>query len=193
MLTDRQIAVLFARRDSIYFSLADCDVWDAARNALLWPGGVPCIAHPPCRLWGQLRQFSSAPAEEKDLGPWAIAQVRRWGGVVEHPASSGLWAATGCPTPAQGHDRYEGWTLGIHQYWFGHRACKPTWLYIVGCEPSATPPVPLVLGEAMHVIGRKRPYAKPEVSKREREATPPALAHWLVEVAHQCRKEALHG
>jgi hypothetical protein len=84
------IAVLFARKDSIYKSFPDCDVYDIERDALTWPGGMPCIAHPPCRLWGKLRHFSTAPQSEKALGHWAIKQVRQWGGIAEHPASSGL-------------------------------------------------------------------------------------------------------
>jgi hypothetical protein len=48
----REVAVLFARADSIYKTLAGCDVWDEARDALKWPGGAPIIAHPPCRAWG---------------------------------------------------------------------------------------------------------------------------------------------
>jgi hypothetical protein len=36
----REVAVLFARADSIYKTLAGCDVWDEARDALKWLGGV---------------------------------------------------------------------------------------------------------------------------------------------------------
>ena len=186
------IAVLFARADSIYKSFPFCDVWDINRDALQWPGGTPCIAHPPCRLWGCLRQFSTAPPEEKALGVWAIAQVRQWGGVVEHPAMSGLWKATHCPQPSGGIDQWGGWMLGIYQQWFGHRACKPTWLYIVGCRPVHIPPIPFVLGEASHVISSVNSRGRPQVTKRERDATPPALAAWLIAVAEQCtqRKES---
>lgn len=31
-----QIAVLFARADSIYKTLPECDVWDATRDARKW-------------------------------------------------------------------------------------------------------------------------------------------------------------
>jgi hypothetical protein len=32
------VAVLFAREDSIYKTMPNVDVWDAARNALNWQG-----------------------------------------------------------------------------------------------------------------------------------------------------------
>jgi hypothetical protein len=80
-----QVAVLFAREDSIYKTMPNVDVWDAARNALNWQGGCPVIAHPPCRAWGRLRHFAKPVDGEKDLARWAVAQVRKWGGVLEHP------------------------------------------------------------------------------------------------------------
>ena len=44
-----QVAVLFARADSIYKTLPGCDVYDIKRDARTWPGGCPVVAHPPCR------------------------------------------------------------------------------------------------------------------------------------------------
>lgn len=43
------VAVLFARQDSHYKSIAGVDVWDIDRDARKWPGGMPVVAHPPCR------------------------------------------------------------------------------------------------------------------------------------------------
>lgn len=48
------VAVLFARRDSIYKLMPWANVYDDQRDALTWPGGTPVIAHPPCREWGRL-------------------------------------------------------------------------------------------------------------------------------------------
>lgn len=83
------VAVLFARADSVYKTLPGTDVWDAARDARNWPGGVPVVAHPPCRAWGRLAHMAKPKPDEKDLARWAVAQVRRFGGVLEHPAASG--------------------------------------------------------------------------------------------------------
>jgi hypothetical protein len=50
----RQVAILFARKDSIYKTMPGCDVWDIDRDARNWPGGAPIVGHPPCRAWGPI-------------------------------------------------------------------------------------------------------------------------------------------
>lgn len=181
------VAVLFARSDSVYRGLVT-DVWDAERDARKFGGGCPVVAHPPCRAWGRLRHFARPRDDEKELALFAVDQVRTWGGVLEHPASSTLWAAAGLPLPLPGYrDCYGGWTLPISQSWWGHRAEKPTWLYIVGAQPGQLPGFDLMLGEASHVIA-SRSKARPECTKAEREATPLRLAEWLVEVAARCKR-----
>jgi len=179
------VAVLFARRDSIYKMLDGVDVWDIDRDARTWPGGCPVIAHPPCRAWGRLRHFAKPLPGERELALWAVEQIRRWGGVLEHPAASQLWPAAGLP--AVGHrDEFSGWTFGVQQWWFGHRAAKATRLYIVGCEPKRLPPIPFRLGEPSHVVqSSKRIGHRPHISKAEREHTPLAFAEWLIEVARE--------
>ncbi|WP_295375606.1 hypothetical protein [uncultured Pseudacidovorax sp.] len=187
------VAVLFARADSVYKTLPGCDVWDAERDARRWPGGAPVVAHPPCRAWGRLRHFAKPRPDEKDLARLAVRHVRRWGGVLEHPKGSTLWADQGLPAPGQ-RDAFGGWTLPIHQSWWGHRAEKATVLYVLGCEPGDIPPMPLVLGDAPCVIGssgRRRDGTRahrPETTKAEREHTPPPLAVWLVELAKRCAR-----
>lgn len=192
------VAVLFARRDSIYKSIPGTDVFDADRDALRWPGGTPVVAHPPCRAWGQLRHMANPRDGEKELAIFAIDQVRRFGGVLEHPKNSSLWPFFGIQD-APRRDAFGGWTLPINQSWWGHRAEKATRLYVVGCEPSDVPTIPLVLGDAPCVCGtpgaykgrrlrRGDPGWRPEITKAEREHTPKALAQWLVELARRCEK-----
>ena len=180
------VVVLFARADSHYKALAGVDVWDEARDARKWPGGAPLVAHPPCRAWGRLRTFARPASHEKDLARWAVAQVRRWGGVLEHPAGSTLWTDQCLPRPGQ-HDKHGGWTLPVSQKWWGHKAEKATWLYVCGATWRDMPPLPLTLGEATHVVQtRKRGPARPHISKAEREMTPPDFGAWLVELAGRC-------
>lgn len=69
----------------------------------------------------------------------ALAAVRRFGGVLEHPAGSHAWAYFGLSKPpvAGGWvkaDDFGGWTCCVEQGWYGHYAPKPTWLYSVGCD-----------------------------------------------------------
>src|SRR5258708_2809733 len=142
------VAVLFARKDSIYKTIAQCDVWDAERNALKWPGGSPVIAHPPCALSVAMRQLSTQDTSDHAYAIWAIDQVRKWGGVLEHPKRSALWETLKLPRPGDPPDRSGGWTLGIQQREFGHLAEKETLLYIVGVPARAIPPLPLCLSYA---------------------------------------------
>ena len=187
------VAVLFARADSFYKTLPDVDVWDMARDARKWPGGCSVVAHPPCRAWGRLRHMANPRHDEKDLARWAVSQVRRWGGVLEHPNASTLWADQSLPQPGE-RDKFGGWTMPICQNWWGHRAEKRTLLYIVGIEPWQLPAYPYTMERASHVVGTSgrwrdgsRLADRPEITKAEREHTPPELARWLVELASMCR------
>ena len=188
-----RVAVLFARTDSVYKQIDGVDVWDAERDAMNWPGGYPVVAHPPCRAWGRLRHFATRTRpDEKGLALFAVDMVRSFGGVLEHPAGSTLWQAASLPRPGC-RDECDGWTLAVPQKWFGHKAEKASWFYIVGCAPADIPDIPYVLGDATHVVqSRKRHDHRPHISKAEREHTPPALARWLVDLAILCgsRREA---
>ena len=192
----RPVAALFVRADSIYKTLPGVDCWDIERDARTWPGGMPVVAHPPCRAWGRLRAFAKPRADEMDLARWAVAQVRQWGGVLEHPECSTLWPDQGLPEPEQ-RDALGGWTLPIHQWWFGHRAQKRTLLYIVGCGPNNAPRLPLRIGisDCRIRLDKRRPDGthirkgdadyRPILGNAEREHTPPLLAEWLVELARR--------
>lgn len=188
----RQVAVLFARLDSCYKGIQGADVWDIDRDARNWPGGCPVVAHPPCRAWGRLRYFAKPRKGERLLATWSVRQVRKHGGVLEHPVGSLLWKKARLPPPGV-KDAYGGWTLPIHQSWWGHKAEKATLLYIVGCEPWDLPDMPIRLGEATHVVqSRKRQDYRPHITKAEREHTPPDLALWLIELARRCKPPAAH-
>ena len=180
------VAVLFARDDSHYKAIPDCDVWDIERDARRWPGGHHVVAHPPCRAWGRLRHFAKPRPDEKALALWAVEQVRKWGGVLEHPEASTLWPAANLPAPGASADQYGGWTLRVEQFHWGHKAAKATWLYIVGCPPALIPALPHRTGEPTHVVqSRKRCGHKPHITKAEREHTPVEFAHWLVTLARR--------
>lgn len=194
----KTVAVLFARADSIYKTLPDVDVWDIERDARKWPGGCPVVAHPPCRAWGRLSHMAKPRPDEMDLARWAVAQVREWGGVLEHPSGSKLWGDQGLPVPGK-RDKWGGHTVPIDQNWFGHRARKSTLLYVVGCAPADMPVMPIVLGAAPCIIGTPGRFNgkrlkrgdqgwRPEVTHAEREHTPPELAIWLVELARRCAR-----
>lgn len=185
----RPVAVLFARRDSNYKALAGVDVWDEDRDARKWPGGCPVVAHPPCRLWAKLRQFAKAkdPAMEMQLARDAVRHVQCFGGVLEHPAQSALWADRGLPLPGRAPDMRGGWTAEVRQCDWGHKAEKLTWLYIVGVHPDNLPALP-PRGEPTGVVKPQRGVPRDGrkiVTKAEREHTPEAFAAWLVATARK--------
>lgn len=192
----KNVAVLFVAPRSYYRGLARAECYGVERDALTFPGHRPVVAHPPCAQWGRLRHFANEDADQKALALFAVEQVRRWGGVLEHPAGSLLWREMGLPSPidaARGtissaqpieFDRWGGWSLNIQQLWWGHRAQKQTWLYIVGCGPSGIPEIPVWVGEATHsVSGSNGPLRLIPMPKEERHLTPPAFALWLCELA----------
>lgn len=183
-----KVAALFVRADSIYKQIEGVDCYDIERDARRWPGGGPAVAHPPCRSWGRLRQFAKPRTDEKELGPWAVEQVRRFGGVLEHPAESTLFAHCGMPRPGEFPDAWGGWTIAIEQYHFGHRAEKNTWFYVVGCDPDDLPTIPFREGRPTHCVRPTKSYPRlPSITKAEREHTPEPLARWLVQVAAICQ------
>jgi len=188
----KRVAVLFARADSVYKTMPECDVYDMDRDARTYDGPLPIVAHPPCRSWGNFAMFAKPRPDERNLARLAVSLVREFGGVLEHPAASKLWAAQRLPAP-MARDQWGGHTLVIDQHWWGHRAQKRTRLYIVGCRPGDIPDLPLKLGRAEFVVGDVGRATsgddRPEISKAEREHTPPELARWLVDLAMRCRAE----
>jgi hypothetical protein len=179
------ISVLFVAKNSVYKTLG-VDCWDEDRDAMKWPGGNQIVAHPPCRLWSLwMRQFSTAPITEKACARFSVGKVRRWGGVIEHPACSTLWDEMRLPKP--GSSDQWGISIAVKQFWWGHRAEKATWLYICGC--SDIPEIPFKIGEAdAHCCWSNRVKNRNmrRLSKDQRNATPPEFAKWLIAVAERC-------
>jgi hypothetical protein len=186
------IAALYVRADSVYKSMG-LDAWDIERDAAKYSGPHPIIAHPPCRSWGRFRKLAKPRPGEKELGVLAVAQVRTWGGVLEHPQASSLWKACNLPLPRRGAvDEFGGFTLDVEQYWWGHKAKKRTWLYVCGCKPSDVPSMPIRISEPEYYVTpgnlRKGDAGyKPSITKSEREATPPEFAKWLADLAGKCK------
>ena len=168
------IAALFVRRNTHYASLG-CDCYDINRDALTWSGGSPVVAHPPCRGWSKLSHFSKHQPDELYLAEWSIHQARQWGGVVEHPYESRLWASVGCLAFGV-RDEYGGILIPIYQSWWGHRAAKKTCIYVVGPVPDLPDYEPPSWLNKVENMGRA-----------ERERAPKEFAAWLVDLANRSR------
>lgn len=187
------INALFVREDSIYKTMSGIDCWDIVRDARKYKGDDPVIAHPPCRAWGQLSHMAKPRPDEKELAIFAVNKIREVGGVLEHPAKSKLWKEENLPATGA-RDEFGGFSVVVNQHWWCHRAEKKTILYIVGIEPGELPEIPFVMGEAPCVVassGRRknglRSKRRPEITKREREATPAEFAKWLYQIAIKCK------
>lgn len=141
------IAALYVETDGAYYDLPDVDPWDEARDARLYAGPYPVVAHPPCQRWGKM--WFGQPLTVKNTGTRkklgddggcfaaALEAVRRWGGVLEHPWGSQAWPHFNLNTPPRSGgwvvaDFMGGWTCCVEQGRYGHYARKPTLLYAHG-------------------------------------------------------------
>lgn len=141
------VAALFVQTDGIYFGLPDVDPWDEARDARLYDGPYPVVAHPPCSTWCQLASVNEARWGKQigdDGGCFATAldAVEEYGGVLEHPAYSLAWAAFNLPRPQRGSWQRDlwhyGWVTEVSQSAYGCPARKRTWLYYFGAYRKRT-------------------------------------------------------
>lgn len=48
------IAALYVEAGGCYFGWPDIDAWDVSRDARLYAGPHPVVAHPPCQRWGRM-------------------------------------------------------------------------------------------------------------------------------------------
>jgi hypothetical protein len=137
------IAALYVEEGGAYYGLDGVDPWPEARDARLYAGPWPVVAHPPCARWSRLAGFTEARfgykrGEDGGCFAAALASVREFGGVIEHPAYTAAWKRYELPKPIT----YLGWTLAfdggascyVEQGRYGLPVKKATWLYAYGVE-----------------------------------------------------------
>lgn len=184
------VAALFVESMGPYAGQPGVDLWDEIRDARKYSGAAPVVAHPPCARWCRLaKQMESmhgySVGDDDGCFESALANVRRVGGVLEHPAFSLAWPRFGLAYPTVfGWQRcIDGsWVASVNQSSYGHLAQKPTWLYAVGIEPSA---LDVSVVEVEFTVGTTRGRRrKPELGKgRFRAATPPRFRDYLLGLA----------
>jgi hypothetical protein len=139
------IAALYVDPAGCYAGQPDVDPWCELRDARTYAGPHPVVAHPPCQRWGRFWHGSTRKPHRFKLGEdggcfgAALASVRQWGGVLEHPADSHAWAAFGLNKPDRSGgwvnaDFLGGWTCYVEQGHYGHLSRKGTWLYACKVE-----------------------------------------------------------
>lgn len=211
------IAALYVETNGCYFGLPGVDPWDEARDARLYNGPHPVVAHPPCQRWGKmwfgqpltvkLTGVRKVKGDDGGCFAAALAAVRQWGGVIEHPERSHAWAAFGLNKPPReggwvsadylGGGRF-GWTCCVEQGRYGHYARKPTWLYAVN---TGRPELDWGIGEprldpaVIARMGLARAKRLGEVGARgggtdssPRIGTPPAFRTLLLSIARSAQQ-----
>ena len=198
------IAALYVEKNGCYYGLPNVDPWDIERDARLYQGPFPVVAHPPCERWGRFSEGSMTKKTETtgdDGGCFAaaLASLRRFGGVLEHPAHSKAWDAFGLPKPpAKGgwlRIGFAEWTCEVEQGHYGHKARKKTWLLAVGPKPPE-----LIWGPAEQRLPAKRLAERgyesarrcgiiANMSSRQRQRTPPEFRDLLLSIAESVQEQ----
>jgi len=191
------VAALYVDPNGVYAGLPDVEVWDETRDARLYAGPWPVVAHPPCSRWCQLasvneKRYGHKIGDDGGCFEAALVAVRTYGGVLEHPAYTKAWPWFGLDVPLRGQWRRsivgKGWVTEVSQSAYGCLARKRTWLYLVG-EPFELdwrdPPGEAVIGGGINsgeCVGRRK------IEKREAAATPPAFRDVLLDMARSAQR-----
>lgn len=208
-----RVAALYVHPRGPYFGRSDVDPWPESRDARLYAGPWPVVAHPPCARWGRYWSGGPSPtARRRELGDdggcfaAALAAVRTFGGVLEHPEGSHAWRRFGLVLPPRhggwiAADLLGGWTCCVEQGHYGHPAAKATWLYAAGIPGSQLPELAWGKSDAAHPLHRRARldlgyHSRAErakavkrgtvtrLSKTQAQLTPPAFAEVLISLAH---------
>lgn len=204
------IAALFVAENGPYIGLEGVDPWTESRDARLYAGTSPVVAHPPCERYGRYWFGGPSVKERKRLGDdhgcfgFALMAVRAHGGVLEHPAATHAWKLYELVAPPIHGGWVEagdgvGWVCHVEQGHYGHPARKATWLYAVAPREKlpelkwGPAPPGKRLDEGFHSKAErdaaraagKKPI--PRLSKKENVHTPPAFRDVLLAIARAAK------
>lgn len=182
------IAALYVESGGSYYNLDGVDPWDEVRDARKYDGPYPVVAHPPCDRWHQLsavnhKRWGFVINEDGGCFLSALLSVRKWGGVLEHPAETRAFKLHNIPEPPR-----DGWAMTIDGDWitevdqasYGHRARKRTWLLYHGND--LPPSLIWRKAKGSHQIGNFD-QKLPLLPKSERSVTPPLFRDLLISMA----------
>jgi hypothetical protein len=178
-----KVAALCVAANSVYKTLPDVDAFDKRRDVRTFTGGMSVVAHPPCGPWSAyVSHQAKAPADQRELGPLCVEWLRREGGVLEHPAHSGLFTA--CTLPMPGQRLGDLFTVEVWQAWWGYPMRKATWLCVAGVD-MRTVEFPHCDHDSRAGLGDRR--RQQVMSHNQRAATCLPFARWLVDLARRVR------
>lgn len=193
------VAALYVDPRGVYAGIPGVEPWGLPdRDAREYTGPHPVVVHPPCGPWGRYAKPHPASrargpllGDDGDCFAHALAAVRRFGGVLEHPRDTKAWARFGLTRPSPvgwlclGFQRAAigdtgTWVCEVDQGHYGHKARKATWLLFVGPRPPDLvwgPSSPPPIGS-----GARRGNLE-SLSKKQRAATPRPFADLLISLA----------
>lgn len=196
------VAALYVETGGVYFNLPGVDPWDEQRDARLYEGPWPVVAHPPCPKWSPLAYINRRRIPGYEIGDdggcfeAALNAVRKYGGVLEHPANTLAWKHFGLDKPERGIWKgwFGSWVTEVDQGRYGHRARKRTWLYV--CGGSVPPPLDWEVAESSAIVSGFTHQPKGEhvacehrrVRPKEASRTPEAFRDLLLSIANAGRK-----
>ena len=195
------VAALYVAPRGVYADLHGVDPWPESRDARAYAGPHPVVAHPPCARWGRYATGGPSNHGRFKLGDdggcfaAALAAVRAFGGVLEHPKDSRAFDAFELVVPPVGGGWVPGrpgeWTCCVEQGHYGHTARKPTWLFAVldGAPPELTwgPSVATRSKDYGDPLRTRRRGAIELMSKNQRASTPVAFRDLLLSIARSAR------
>jgi len=73
-----QIAALFIDERGPYVGLPNVDAWGKTRDARLYRGPWPVVAHPPCERWGAMLLEDRRQRSAEPKATMAVASLRPW-------------------------------------------------------------------------------------------------------------------
>lgn len=195
MVKNRTIAALFVDERGPYVSEPDVEIWGITKDARKYNGPHPVIAHPPCSTWCQLAPMNQSIyghriGDDDGCFESALFSVRKYGGVLEHPANSYAWTVFNLPVPPSSgswvRDIFGGWTCCVYQGHYKNEAAKGTWLY--ACHATILPSLRWGKANGKSVVswcnnhGTKHDNRK-RISKREASRTPLEFKDILLNIA----------
>jgi len=191
------IAALFVEKNGCYSKLDNIDLWCKDRDARNYLGPYPVVAHPPCNLWTRFAIVNfirwggdhNKPRNDNGCFKSALQSIKKFGGVLEHPAFSYAWDEYDLPRPkVLGWQKHgDIWICEVWQSAYGHKARKRTWLIYSGKND------PFELNwdrpNGTHQIGgfdqRGKDRNKPTISGKAASATPISFRDELLLLAKQ--------
>jgi hypothetical protein len=198
-----KIVALFVEKNGIYSNTPGVECWDESRDARKYDGPYPVVAHPPCSRWCRLAGLVEARwghkrGEDGGCFESALSSVRKWGGVIEHPAYTDAWAVFGLIDPPRHggwiRDIFGGWTCHVEQGRYGHPVKKATWLYVSGTDDLP----PLRWGSELDsdskaLVSWCGNYTnahdkRPRVGKKTASATPVEFRDMLIGIARSVER-----